>query len=197
MDIEQFKKIIMLCEARDTNNPNIEYIDEPNGKKVIAKLYSYKSQTYTKLAQKLQRMEELTEEMKQLKDQIKTHTKEDVADLFDADDAVRTRVVETISFIFTLTKDPKETVSPKYKEILTELEQHLTPELIEILEKIRNQEKMVTKTQKSPGLSVNPVTESKLDDKIRNIFRQVKNTIMDWARSYDKKLDMLKRKAEN
>ena len=52
MDIDSFKKLIMICEARELNNPNIEYEDDPKGSKVIAKLRSYKSQTYTKLAQK-------------------------------------------------------------------------------------------------------------------------------------------------
>jgi len=190
MDIDQFKKLMMICENRDLNNPNIEY-EDVSPSKVIAKLYSYKSQTYTKLAQKLQRMEALTEEMKQLKDEIKQHTREDVADLFDAEDAARTRVIETVSFIFNLTKDPKVTETPKYKDILNELEQHLTPELIKVLEGIKNQEEMLTKTQKSPALSVKPVTEGA----IGSIFARLKQAVYSWAKGYDNKLDALKAEA--
>jgi len=191
MDIDSFKKLIMICEARELNNPNIEYEDDPKGSKVIAKLRSYKSQTYTKLAQKLQRMEELTEEMKQLKDEIKTHTKEDVSDLFDAADAARTRVIETVSFVFNLTKDPKVTETPKYKNILEELEKHLTPELIKVLESIKAQEEMVTKTQKSPALSVRPINED-----IQDIFARLKDVVYAWGEEYDKKLDDLKADAD-
>ena len=190
MDIDQFKKLMMICENRDLNNPNIEY-EDVSPSKVIAKLYSYKSQTYTKLAQKLQRMEALTEEMKKLKDEIKQHTREDVADLFDAEDAARTRVIETVSFIFNLTKDPKVTETPKYKDILTELEQHLTPQLIKVLEGIKNQEEMLTKTQKSPALSVKPVTEGA----IGSIFARLKQAVYSWAKGYDNKLDALKAEA--
>jgi len=191
MDIDSFKKLIMICEARELNNPNIEYEDDPKGSKVIAKLRSYKSQTYTKLAQKLQRMEELTEEMKQLKDEIKTHTKEDVSDLFDAADAARTRVIETVSFVFNLTKDPKVTETPKYKNILEELEKDLTPELIKVLESIKAQEEMVTKTQKSPALSVRPINED-----IQDIFARLKDVVYAWGEEYDKKLDDLKADAD-
>lgn len=190
MDIDSFKKLMMICENRELDNPDIEYEDDPKGTKVIARLRSYKSQTYTKLAQKLQRMESLTEEMKQLKDEIKQHTREDVADLFDAADAARTRVIETVSFIFNLTKDPKVTESPKYKNILEELEQHLTPELIKVLEGIKNQEEMITKTQKSPALSVKPINEA-----VGSIFARLKQAVYSWAKGYDQKLNALKAEA--
>ena len=190
MDIDSFKKIMMICEGRILDNPDIEYEDDPKGSKVIERLRSYKSQTYTKLAQKLQRIEELSEEMKQLKDEIKTHTKEDVSDLFDAADAARTRVIETVSFIFNLTKDPKVTETPKYKNILEELEKHLTPELIKVLEGIKSQEEMVTKTQKSPALSVKPINEA-----VGGIFSRLKQIIYTWAKSYDQKLNALKAEA--
>ena len=190
MDIDSFKKLMMICENRELNHPDIEYEDDPKGTKVIARLHSYKSQTYTKLAQKLQRMESLTEEMKQLKDEIKQHTREDVADLFDAADTARTRVIETVSFIFNLTKDPKVTESPKYKNILEELEQHLTPELIKVLEGIKNQEEMITKTQKSPALSVKPINEA-----VGSIFARLKQAVYSWAKGYDQKLNALKAEA--
>ena len=191
MDIDSFKKLMMICENRELDNPDIEYEDDPKGTKVIARLRSYKSQTYTKLAQKLLRMEELKKETDQLKEEIKQHTREDVADLFDAADAARTRVIETVSFIFNLTKDPKVTESPKYKSILEELEKHLTPELIKVLEGIKNQEEMVTRTQKAPSLTAKPVSEGA----VGSIFARLKQAVYSWAKSYDQKLDALKAEA--
>lgn len=181
-NLTHFRNLINLFEAR---NPGIEYHDETDGKKVIAKLYSYNSQSYTKLAQKLQKIDNLEAEIKAIKLEVQGEAKENINDLFDAEDAVRTRVVETISFIFTLTKDPKETVSPKYKDILAELETHLTPELIVVLEKLKKQ--MVNVTQKSPGLSVKSLKES-----VSNIFNKIKNAIFNWGTKYDQKLNALK-----
>ena len=194
MDIDKFKKLInMFAEGRDTNNPSISYEDDPIGSKVIARLRSYNSQIYTKLAQKLQRAEALSEEISALKDEIKADTKNHIQDLFDSVDVCRTRVVETVSFVFNLTKDPKVTESPKYKNILEELETYLTPELITVLEGIKRKEEMITRTQKSPALSVKPVT---IDESVvGNIFSKLKSYIMIWARNYDTRLNILKSKA--
>ena len=184
MDTLHLRKLINLFEAR---NPELDYQDIDAGK-VVARLKSYKSQSYTKLAQKIGRIEALEAKIKQLKAEVKSETKENIHDLFDAEDAVRTRVVETLSFIFTLTKDPKPTETPKYKDILNELEQHLTPELISVLEKLKSQ--MITVTQKSPALKVEPIKEG-----IGSIFSKIKNAIFGWAKNYDQKLDSLKAKA--
>lgn len=89
-----------------------------------------------------------------------------------------------MSFIFTMTKDPKATVSPKYKEILQELEKSLTPELILVLNTLK--ETMITVTQKSPGLKVN-VKEDQSESKLSKL----KDMVLRWATTYDQKLDRL------
>lgn len=174
---EQFRKLINLMEARI---PDIEYHDD--SKSTTAKLKSYKSQVYTKLAQKVKRIQQLESEIKSLKEEVKSSAREDVADLFDAEDAVKTRVVETLQFILTLSKDPAPTVTPKYKDILDELSNHLTPELITVLEKLKQE--MVTVSQKSPSLTVKDLEEGMFSGLIRKIYN--------WCNSYDKKLDALK-----
>lgn len=194
MDIDHLKKLMILCEGRDLTNPDIQYVDDPNGDKVIAILRSYKSQSYTKLAQKIARIEQLEDEIKQLKNEVKTETKENIHDLFDAEDAVRTRVVETLNFIFHLTKDPKATETPKYKEILNELEKQLTPELITVLEGLKKT--MKTVTQKSPALTIKPI--EKIDESfIGNFFAKLKSVIYNWANKYDSKLNRLKSLAKS
>lgn len=178
-DSAQIRKYITLLESR---NPDLEYEDEKDT--VIARLYSYESQSYTKLAQKLERISQLEDEIKALKNEVKIETKERIQDLFEAEDAAKTRVVETVSFIFTMTKDPKATVSPKYKEILQELEKSLTPELILVLNTLK--ETMITVTQKSPGLKVN-VKEDQSESKLSKL----KDMVLRWATTYDQKLDRL------
>lgn len=183
MKTEQFRTLINLFEAR---NPEITYQDTPG--QVIAQLRSYNSQVYTKLAQKIERIEQLEAEVRQLKDEVKQDTRENIADLFAAEDAVNTRVVETISFIFTLSKDPRATESPKYKEILTALEAQLTPELITVLEGLKKN--MVTVTQKQPSLRIRPVTEG-----IADVFARLKQMVFGWAQRYDQKLNRLQQAA--
>jgi uncharacterized protein (UPF0335 family) len=191
MSIEYIRNLINICESRQLDNPNVAY-HEPDTGSVVATLRSYNSQTYTKLAVKVERIQALETEISQLKDEIKQETRENVADLFDAEDAVRTRVIDTISFIMTLSKDPKATVTPKYKDILEALSQQLTPELIEVLENLKKT--MVTVTQKSPSLKISRKDE--LTEGYLSAFTsKIKDFIYGWAKRYDRKLDSLKQAA--
>jgi uncharacterized protein (UPF0335 family) len=184
METTNLRNLINIIEGR---NPEIQYQDSEG--QVIALLQSYNSQSYTKLAQKVKRIEQLKEEIKALEEDVKQSTREDISDLFDAEDAVKTRVVQTMSFILTLSKDPAATKTPKYKDILTALSEHLTPELIKVLEGLKEQ--MVTITQKSPSLKIKPLDEGF----VSSLFARLKLTVMNWASRYDQKLDNLKRLA--
>lgn len=180
------RKFIDIVES------DIEY--ERDATKVIAKLKSYNSQVYTKLAQKIQRIEDIESEIKQLKLEVKSDTREHVAALFDADDVIRTRIVETISLTLTLSKDPKPTESYKYAKIIEELEKHLTPELIAVLENLKTQFKTIT--QKEPSLSIATKTEEPLTEGILDILKthmsKYTSFINSWASKYDRKLELLK-----
>jgi len=185
------RELINIFEDRIGDNPDVSY-EDMNGK-VIARLQSYNSQTYTKLAQKLLKIEELEKEIKALKAEVKSETKENVADLFDADDALSTRIVETISFVFSMTKDPKETITPKYKEIMAAMEKHMTPQLIEIQEGLKKT--MITTSQRSPALTVEPREVSESFGKVSSLFTRLKDMVFRWATKYDRQLDQLKRMA--
>ena len=117
-----------------------------------------------------------------LKEEVKQSTRDDIAELFDAEDAVKTRIVQTVSLILQLSKDPEPTEAPKYKDILEALSQHLTPELISVLEQLKKT--MVTVTQKAPGLKIKSLDEGA----VANLFAEVNNLIQDWAQSYDQEL---------
>lgn len=181
------KTIRQLINLMESRNPELEY--EELADRVIAKLYSYNSQSYTKLAQKIERIDQLEAEIKALKAEVKQGTRESIAELFDAEDAAKTRVVETLSFIFTLSKDPEPTKAPKYKDILDVLSKQLTPELIIVLEGLKDT--MVTKTQKEPSLRLKP---QQIDE---GVFSKLKQTVMSWASRYDSKLAKLKQMASS
>lgn len=172
------RKLINLVEAR-IDDPNVGYEQDPS--KVTARLGSYQSAKYTRLAKNMMRIDVLTEELKQLQAEVKQQRREDVAELFDVEDAVFTRVVETKSAIFKLTKDPKPTESPQYKKILEELEAHLTPELIKVLELLKKEH--VTVTQKEPALSYELIKEDSTSEVLNKIVR--------WLPKYDQALDAI------
>ena len=187
MTTHNLRNLINLFEARQ---PELTY-SEPSETEVIAHLKSYNSQVYTKLAQKVERISALEEEIKQLKEEVKQETRDNITDLFDANDAAKTRIVDTLSFIMTLSKDPVATRSPKYKEILEALTNHLTPELIVVLEGLK--QSMVTVTQKAPALRIR---QKDLDEGIvATIGAKAKNLINRWGTNYDAKLTQLKQTA--
>lgn len=180
--MNEMRRLIMIAEGR---LPDVEYVQDKTS--VTAKLRSYNSAAYTRLANKMERMEALEAEIKQLKAEVKAETKENIADLFDAADAVHTRVIETIQFVITMSKDPKPTETVKYKEVIDALTEHLTPELIAVLNQLRAQ--FTSVVQKSPSLKITARADESISSKLKGWVDRVFN----WANSYDKKLDVLKR----
>lgn len=174
-----------INEIAETRMSGVDFTDLED--RVIASLKSHDSQVYTKLAQKTERIKQLKDEIKSLEEEVKQSTREDVSALFAAEDAVKTRVIETLSYILTLSKDPEPTKVPKYKEILETLSQHLTPELIVVLEALKEQ--MVTVTQKAPSLRIKKIDEGKLDSMLFKFMEKVNG----WATRYDQKLNALRR----
>lgn len=193
-EFNNFKQQYNEEDERDEHgrraSPNISY--EVSADKVIANLKSFDSQSYTKLAQKIDKVSTLEAEVKQLKEEIKQDTRENIHDLFAAEDAVRTRVVETLQFVFTLSKDPKPTETYKYANIIDELSQHLTPELIKMLEDLKSKYKSTV--QKPPSLKVKPLDEG-IGDSISSYWTKFKQFVERWGQQYDTKLDKLKQQA--
>jgi hypothetical protein len=186
MNTEKLRQLMNLCEGR---NPDLEYEDTDT--QVIAKLASYNSQVYTKLAQSYTRMVEFEAQLKAEKETQSSLTKEAIANLFETEDRMKTCIVETKSVILTISKEPKATETPQYKKILEELAYHLTPELLEKLEELKKIH--VTVTQKSPSLRIEPLKEGLAT----SFFARLKNYYMNWANQYDQKLNKVKRLANS
>lgn len=203
---DQMRLFMKLTEADYTgpiDSPNIAYsAEEKKGEitKVIATLNSHDSGRYTKLGRNLNRIKWLSDKIDQLKEEVKADTKGAIADLFHADDACRTRVVETVSFTFEMTKDPKPTTTVQYSKVLEALEEHLTPELIAVMEGLKAQFSNVT--QKSPGLKAKDKRYESIEeaiqleegflDKIKDLAKRFYAKVASWGKSYDAKLDKLK-----
>ena len=180
MSTQQIRNLLNLFESR---LPDIDY--QETEKEVIATLRSFDSQVYTKLAQKVEKIAILEAEVKQLKEEVKQGAREDVAALFNAEDAVKTRIIRTVSLIVQISKDPEPTKAPKYKEILAALEAHMTPELILMLENLKKT--MVTVTQKEAGLKIKPLDEGF----VARLAQKLLQVVSTWSQSYDQKLARL------
>lgn len=166
-------------------------IEHVSASKVVANLKSYDSARYTKLGRNLLQIEQLEKDIKALKAETKEEARQLVAGLFAAEDIVKTRVVETVSFTFELTKNPAPTETFKYAKILEELQDHLTPELITVLEALKSKHR--SEVTKSPALKARDkaVTEG-VGDSLKGFFNKLLNWVKGWAVRYDSQLDALK-----
>lgn len=210
---EQMRLYMALTEAEykgPMDHPEVSYShEEKKGEinKVIATLKGYQSGRFTKLGRTLNRISWLSDKLDQLKEQAKQETREHIAELFHAEDAVRTRVIDTVGFIFTMTKDPEASKTVKYAKVLEELQEHLTPELKVVMEALV--EKHSSITQKAPALikaqdKSRMATEEGIDmdlneglwDGIKSFISKFAAKIMNWTKSYDAKLDKLKAMAQ-
>jgi len=169
--------------------------------KALAVLTSHDSAPYTRLANNIRRLAELEAEVKELKESIKSDTREHIQALFEAEDTLRTRVVETVSFTLTLSKDPEKTETFKYKEILDKLAKFFTPELIEKMNDLKKTYKSVS--QKPPSIKLADKKPLKEEVSLKSFLSSLKKIsskfmsyIRSWSKSYDKKLASLKQKAK-
>lgn len=171
--------------------------------KITAFLKSFDSGRYTRLGRNLLRIETLTEEIKTLQAETKQEARELIADLYHAEDAACTRVVDTVGFVFHMSKDPTAAGSVSYSKVLAELEGHLTPELVSVLETLKAKHTSAP-VQKAASLKATdknappaPVQAEEsinegMGDKLAGFFKKVFQEIKAWGASYDSKLDMLK-----
>ena len=189
--------------AGPISSPDITYkADETGGKitKITAFLTSQLSGKYTKLGRNLLKIKKAKEDLKMLEDETKDMTKELVGDLFHAEDEVYSRFVDTVSFIFEMSKKPKATETFKYAKIFEELEKDMTPELLARYHDLK--EKYKTVTQKSPSLTAidknapvateESIVNEGMADKLKAFFSKFYQAIKGWGVSYDSKLDALK-----
>lgn len=191
------RRLMSLMEGREIGNPDVEYNTTGKTKtgaidRVTAKVSGNISGKFTRLMQKLQRIEVLSEELERTKEEVKQSSKEDVAALFDVEDAVLTRVIETKSVILTMSKDPTRGNTVAYANILKELETHLTPELMAVLAKL-TVENTKLGAEKSPTLKYNVRELDEDTDEDTTDFGSVVEKVERWLPKFDAKLEEIKR----
>ena len=204
-----FRESMILAEAR---NPAITYKEKVVKNKidrVTAELSGSDSAVMTKLAGRYDRLEKAIKKMGEKRNELNEQLKERVTDLFDAEDVVLTRVVETASFTLTLSKlvksaeqEPKVVVN--YQKIAEELAKLIPDELqAKVDEIVKMYTEISIAADKAPALRVkSKVDESLVAEGVLDMIKGMAAKVAKWVKSmaswavgYDRKLDALKRQA--
>lgn len=191
------RKMMNLFEARETS-PEVSYDEKLKAKKVdkvIATLSGNKEKEFSALAKQLHEAKEKLDEIKKLEAKIKGEAREAIAALFDTEDEAYTRLVEISDFSLQLAKKAEPTVTVKYAKVLEELKNHLTPDLIKILNGLEWKFRSVS--EKESALKVTPkvVKESENEDfydKLEDFSDRYHDAVMTKLTNIDDELLKLK-----
>lgn len=196
-------EVLNLLEARQ---PNVKYTEKQVKnvlERVTATLSGSDSANMTKLAKRYARLEVSMKAMKEQHETLNAKLKGDVQGLFDAEDIIYTRVVETAQFTLTMVKEVQKTegtTEVDYKSIVAALTALVSEDLQGKVEEIIAQyTKVVPPKAPIKKLTVSkevgaPLAEGFLETLKNKAIRLLKS-ITGWATSYDNKLDALKKKA--
>lgn len=189
----------IISEAR---NPNLTYTQkEVSGKldRVIVELSGRDSKKFTELAQSFKRTKTQIERLVKVQDALNAKVKKEAIDLFDAQDEVMTRVVNTVSLGITISKKPevKDTIKTDWEQVAKGIKalMTLTPELdTKIKELIEQFTTVKAGVPKDVSLRID-IKEGIISDAFGKLLGKLKsflNSIKSWGSSYDSKLEKLK-----
>lgn len=203
------KETMVLDEARKQDVAYTEKKAKNAIVKVTAELQGHDASVMSQLARRFDRLKVAIERMSEKRDELKGNLKERVTDLFNAEDAILTRVVDTASFSLTLAKQSTEK-TPKtvvdWEGIAKELSALIPAELeervkevhaaytkINIMDPPEPGFKVTNKAAKEAAKNVS-VEESIADiwDKLKKAMSKLVKSVASWSVSYDKKLAKLK-----
>lgn len=191
-------KIQDLFEARE---PNLNYTEKRVKNvldKVTLELEGKDSAAMSRLTLRYHRLDKAAKLMAEKRNELNTQMKLVAESLFDAEDAVLTRVIETTSCTIMLTKaekgaDKKPTEKVDYAAIVGELAT-LLPELEA---RIKTLTKKYTEISEAKDTPTQLRVKSKLDegvlDTIKSWAKSFLAEIKSWGKSYDKRLADIKK----
>lgn len=193
-----------LHELFETRQSHVKYTEKQTKgiiDKVTAELSGSSSAGMTRLAKRYARLEVSLKAMKEKHDELNTKLKNEVSELFDAEDIVRTRIVQTAQFTLSMTKEIQKTEGTEvinYEGIAKELAELVSNELQEKIDLIVQKYTTII-PPKTPikKLTVSKeVTEGILDNlqKLKSWVQKILSEFTQWGVKYDQKLYNLKQK---
>ena len=195
-----FKDHLALMEARGGGRKYTEKQVKNVLDRVTVTLAGSEAGNMTKLARRFARLDASLKALKEQHDTLNARLKDDIQEMFNAEDTVLTRVVETAQFTLTMAKEIPKTEGSKevdYASIIAALSalvsDELQPRIDGIIEKYT---KIIPPKAPVKRLSVSKdlVKEGVLGN-LTNMIKSFVKSIMSWATRYDAKLESLKRKA--
>lgn len=193
--LEEISKVVL----KEERNPNLTYSEKKvkdELDRVIVSLEGKDSEVYTKLGKKYNELKLGIEAVQKLQEDLNVDIKKKMVELFNAEDEVLTRVVDTVQFTLTLSKKPvaTETVKTDYEKVIAEILK-LQPELKNQVDKLIEQFTTIKKNDPKPETLRVAMKESAVGDffnKMKNKLQSFLNSVKIWGTNYDKKLDRLK-----
>jgi prefoldin subunit 5 len=167
--------------------------------KVILSLEGNDSGAVTRLAKRYDRLDKSAKAIKDKRDELNTNMKMLGDSLFDAEDALVTRIVETASYTVMLSASEKGADKPRkavvdyeaaYKELAA-----LVPELTEQAKVILAKYTEMMQQKDTPmALKVKSKLSEGLVEVAKRAWKAFVATVTSWGKDYDKKLDAIQAK---
>lgn len=190
-----FKEHLFLYEARQAGVKYTEKQVKGALDRVTATLAGSDAANMTKLAKRYARLEASMAAMKEKHAELNTRLKDEVADLFEAEEVVLTRVVETAQFTLTMAKEIKkdDTQEIDYASIVTALSALISDDLQPAVDRIV--QKFTKVVPAKPAIKRLSVSKEVVKEGILDTIASFLKSMVSWAARYDSKLDRLKEKA--
>lgn len=188
-----------LVEARQSDWKYTEKRVKGALDKVTLELQGADSGAMTRLAKRYERLDKSAKLLKEKRDELNRAVKEVGDRIFDAEDALATRIIETVSYTVMLTAAEKaETKKPKeeidFASAYAELSR-LVPELAQKADEIRAKYTTLIPPKDTPtALKVKAKVQEGLLDSVKKMWAAFVDTIKNWGVAYDAKLDAIKKK---
>jgi hypothetical protein len=192
----------LLAEERQRDWKYTEKRVKDKLDKVILELDGSDSGAMSRLMTRYKRLDQQWKMMEERRNEVNRQVKEVADRVFDAEDALATRIIETVSYTVMLTKatpasEKKDTHKVDYESAFSELAR-LVPELEGKAKEILAKYTEVVKAKDTPSaLKYTPKLDEGVLDTIKGWVSNVKTFVkefLNWGKSYDAKLDAFRRK---
>jgi hypothetical protein len=219
-DTTNMRTLINLFEDREINNPDVSYELAGTTKaktaaeefsKITAYISGRTSEWFTKLAKKFKQIDDLNKQMNELRNEANQEAKDALGDLFNAEDEIYTRYVDTVSLSITMSKaiEAKTTTTETLfiDDFLADLMKLVDTDLLPAVTALVTQHtKITTRTSAAQQgrVTVNlpkpePTAETALNEdgmreKIANFVAKFSAKIMKFNSRYDDKLAAIAQK---
>jgi len=211
MSSNDMRKIMnLLNEARQTDNPDVEYTETGSTKaktaakefsKITAEVSGVTSAKFTRLAKKFKEIDDLNKRIQELRDRANQEAKDSIDEFFNAEDEVYTRYVDTVSLSITMSKaieeetvQVSETNIQNFVEELYELvDGDLKPMIESLLEKHTKVQTKVRAAQQGRVTVKLPakkesVNEAGVGSMLSGFIKSIVHFVDRFVRGYDRKL---------